>query len=131
MKRPRWLLYALLTSAAVVLGLVLLRVASRSIPSAGVDFLRYRPTYLYVFAATAVVFLIVGFVLGRKIERFRRLSAIDSLTGLANRSALDARLQEESRPAQRYHSPLSLLLIGVDGLKRLNDDVRGVALRQD
>src|SRR6185436_19383323 len=89
MKRPRWLLYPLLTSAAVVLGLVLLRVASRSIPSAGVDFLRYRPTYLYVLAATAVVFLIVGFVLGRKIERFRRLSAIDSLTGLANRSALD------------------------------------------
>jgi diguanylate cyclase (GGDEF)-like protein len=122
MKRTRWLLYALLTSAAVVLGLLLLRVTSVSIPSAALEFLRYRLTYLYVFAATSVVFLIVGFVLGRQIDRFRRLSAVDSLTGLANRSVLDARLHEEWRRAERYHSPLSLLLIDVDGLKRVNDE---------
>ena len=122
MKRTRWLLYALLTSAAVVLGLLLLRVTSGSIPSPAADFLRYRLTYLYVFAATSVVFLMVGFVLGRKIDRFRRLSTVDSLTGLANRSVLNARLQEEWRRAERYCSPLSLLLIDVDGLKRLNDD---------
>jgi len=122
MKRTRWLLYALLTSAAVVLGLLLLRVTLGSIPSAAVDFVGYRVTYLYVFAATSVVFLIVGFVLGRKIDRFRRLSAVDSLTGLANRGALDARLQEEWRRAARYHSPLSLLLIDIDGLKRVNDE---------
>ena len=121
MKRTRWLLYAFLTSAAVVVGLLLLRVTSASIPAAAFEFLRYRLTYLYVFAATSIVFLIVGFVLGRKIDRFRRLSAVDSLTGLANRSALDARLQEEWRRAERYHSPLSLLLIDVDGLKHVND----------
>jgi hypothetical protein len=43
-----------LTSAVVVLGLLLLRVTLGSIPSAAVDFLRYRLTYLYVFAATSV-----------------------------------------------------------------------------
>lgn len=122
MNRTRWLLYALLTAAAVVLGLLLLRITSESITSAAVDFLRYRLTYLYVFAATSVVFLIVGFVLGRRIDRFRRLSAVDSLTGLANRSVLDARLQEEWRRAERHHSSLSLLLIDVDGLKRVNDE---------
>lgn len=122
MNRTRWLLYALLTSAAVVLGLLLLRVTFVSIPSAAVEFLWYRLTYLYVFVATSVVFLIVGFVLGRKIDRFRRLSTVDALTGLANRSVLDVRLHEEWRRAERYRAPLSVLLIDVDGLKRVNDE---------
>jgi hypothetical protein len=60
MMRTRWFLYALVTSAAVVLDLLMMRIPSVSIPSAGLEFLRYGLTYLYVFAATSVVFVMIG-----------------------------------------------------------------------
>ena len=43
---------------------------------------------MYVFAATSIVFLILGYILGRKVDRFRRLSTIDPLTGLVNAGAI-------------------------------------------
>lgn len=122
MKRTRGLAYALLTAAAAVLGLLLLRVAFSFVPSLTFEFLTNRLTYLYVFTATAVVFLVLGYVLGRRIDELRRLSTTDPLTGLANRRALQTRLRDEWQRARRYASPLSLLLIDIDGLKQVNDD---------
>lgn len=49
-------------------------------------------------------------------------SRTDGLTGLANRAAFDARLQEELHRAQRYQRPLSLLMADVDHFKELNDE---------
>jgi diguanylate cyclase (GGDEF)-like protein len=46
----------------------------------------------------------------------------DALTGLANRHAFQVRLREEWRRSRRYRAPLALLLIDVDGLKRVNDE---------
>jgi predicted kinase len=92
------------------------------VPSLSFEFLTNRLTYVYVFIATAVVFLLLGYTLGRRIDELRRLSATDSLTGLANRRAFHARLREEWLRARRYGSPLSLLLVDVDGLKRINDE---------
>jgi diguanylate cyclase (GGDEF)-like protein len=86
------------------------------------EFVTNRLTYLYVFLATATVFLVLGYFLGRRIEELRRLSTTDSLTGLANQRAFQARLQEEWHRAGRYQSPLSLLFIDIDGLKRINDE---------
>jgi hypothetical protein len=40
-----------------------------------------------VFAVTAVVFLVLGYVLGRQIDDLRRLSTTNPLTNLANRRA--------------------------------------------
>jgi len=118
----RWWGYALLTATAVVLGLLLIRAAFTYVPSLSFEFLTNRLTYVYVFIATAVVFLLLGYALGRRIDELRRLSATDSLTGLANRRAFHARLREEWLRARRYGSPLSLLLVDVDGLKRINDE---------
>jgi diguanylate cyclase (GGDEF)-like protein len=117
----------MLTATAAALGLLLLRVAFSPAPSLALEFLTNRLTYVYVFAVTAVVFLVLGYVLGRQIDELRRLSTTDPLTGLANRRAFQTRLRDEWRRTRRYRSPLSLLLIDIDGLKRINDE-RGHAV---
>jgi len=49
------------------------------------------------------------------------LATTDSLTGLAGRGVLEARLEEEVRRARRYGRVLSVLMCDVDGLKQIND----------
>jgi diguanylate cyclase (GGDEF)-like protein len=49
------------------------------------------------------------------------LSMTDTLTGLANRRAFDARLAMELPRERRYHRSLALLVIDVDYFKRYND----------
>jgi diguanylate cyclase (GGDEF)-like protein len=117
----------MLTAAAAALGLLLLRSSFSSVGSLAFEFLTNRLTYVYVFVVTAAVFLVVGYILGRQIDELRRLSTTDSLTGLANRRAFQARLRDELRRTRRYTSSLSLLLIDIDGLKRINDE-RGHAV---
>jgi diguanylate cyclase (GGDEF)-like protein len=122
MDRGRGFSYAVLTSVAVVAGLLVLRLTVTSGSSVTYEFLANRLTYVYVFAATSIVFLILGYILGRKVDRFRRLATIDPLTGLANRWAFETRLGDEWRRSERYGSHLSILLIDIDGLKRINDE---------
>jgi diguanylate cyclase (GGDEF)-like protein len=121
-ERFRSVAIALLTSALVVLGLGLLRVAFTSPQSLVGEVLANRLTYIYVFAATAAVFSVLGYVLGRQADELRRLSMTDPLTGLGNRRAVSRRMREEWRRAQRQQSPLSVLLIDLDGLKQINDE---------
>jgi diguanylate cyclase (GGDEF)-like protein len=78
-------------------------------------------TYLYVLIATALVLAFLGFVLGRQADRLEALSETDALTALANRRALRRRLGEEFRRSKRYGTPVSLLLVDIDGLKQIND----------
>lgn len=51
-------------------------------------------------------------------ERLRRAAMFDPLTGLANRNALSATLDEQLRTDA---PPLGLLLFGLDGFKTIND----------
>ena len=51
----------------------------------------------------------------------RHDAAIDSLTGLANRSVFVDALGREISRAQRYGSGLSLLMVDLDNLKAIND----------
>jgi diguanylate cyclase (GGDEF)-like protein len=80
-----------------------------------------RLTYVYVFIATAIVLGSVGFILGRQADKLAALSETDVLTGLPNRRALSRRLTAEFRRSLRYGTPVSLMLIDVDGLKQVND----------
>jgi diguanylate cyclase (GGDEF)-like protein len=121
-KRRCGLYVGLATSAVLVLGLLVLRTLFASEYSPATEFLSNRLTYIYVFVATAVVFIVLGYVLGRQADELRRLSMTDALTGLANRHAFQVRLQDEWQRARRYQAPLALLLIDVDGLKRVNDE---------
>jgi len=50
-----------------------------------------------------------------------KLAALDPLTGLYNRRSGEQRLSEEISRAARYHRPLTVLLIDLDGLKQTND----------
>jgi diguanylate cyclase (GGDEF)-like protein len=57
----------------------------------------------------------------RLFEKVRHLAVSDPLTGLANyRRLLDA-LEQETERSNRTGRPFSILLIDVDGLKRIND----------
>lgn len=52
---------------------------------------------------------------------FELLATTDDLTGLANRRRFHQELEREQAAARRYRSPLSLLLLDLDGLKAIND----------
>ena len=54
-------------------------------------------------------------------ERLQGLSATDSLTGIANRRTFDERLAIEVARANRYRTPLSLVMVDLDHFKELND----------
>jgi diguanylate cyclase (GGDEF)-like protein len=54
-------------------------------------------------------------------DQLQRLSAIDSLTGIANRRCFDATLLREWRRCSRSSLPLSLLVADVDLFKLFND----------
>jgi diguanylate cyclase (GGDEF)-like protein len=55
------------------------------------------------------------------VEVARRLTGIDSLTGLGNRRAFDEALTVETTRAARDGVPLSVGLVDVDNLRRIND----------
>jgi diguanylate cyclase (GGDEF)-like protein len=55
------------------------------------------------------------------LDRMRFLAECDRLTGLANRSVLQARLLEPRADADGPHAALALLLIDLDGFKHIND----------
>ena len=48
-------------------------------------------------------------------------SMTDALTGLYNRRSLDSLLEREMALAERYHHPLSLVMIDMDQFKHVND----------
>lgn len=77
------------------------------------------------FAAIGCVFgLLHGFNHHRMtilLERIRRLSITDALTGLYNRRFLAECLNREWQRAKRYDSALSLVMIDVDHFKNYND----------
>jgi diguanylate cyclase (GGDEF)-like protein len=122
-KPSRALLYALaggVLSLGEVIGLLVVRELSGA-PALVTELLQERITYLYVLVTTAIVLACLGYALGRQTDRLAALSETDALTELPNRRALRRRLTLEIRRASRYHSPVSLLIIDVDGLKRVND----------
>jgi diguanylate cyclase (GGDEF)-like protein len=57
----------------------------------------------------------------RLYEQASEESLTDLLTGLPNRRALDQRLEDESRQADRYNRHYALLMIDLDGFKKIND----------
>lgn len=54
-------------------------------------------------------------------EKLRELSLTDELTRLYNRRYFDSKFQEEIIRSERYHHPLSLIMLDLDHFKRVND----------
>ena len=120
----RALIYAaagVLLSLGETIGLLFVREISgvRSIPT---ELTLERVTYLYIAVTSAVLLGALGYLIGRQADRLEALAETDALTGLANRRVLRRRLAEDLRRARRYGWPVSLLLLDVDGLKRVNDE---------
>lgn len=85
--------------------------------------LREEPAaYLYLLCATSIVFFVLGRLIGGLEDVMRTTSLEDPLTGLANRRWLHSRLGDELARAERHGTSLSLLLVDVDDLKRINDE---------
>lgn len=57
----------------------------------------------------------------RRYMRARREARVDRLTGLFNDRWMTESLDREIRRAQRFSSPLSLIMLDLDGLKQVND----------
>jgi diguanylate cyclase (GGDEF)-like protein len=59
--------------------------------------------------------------LKRYRDHLKTLSAIDGLTGIANRRQFDETLEKEWRRGRRNQAPLSLLMLDIDLFKAFND----------
>ncbi len=70
---------------------------------------------------STVVLALIGLMIGVKIDRLRKLSITDPLTGLFNRRHLSERLEEEVSRRSRYGTSFSLVAFDLDGLKLIND----------
>ncbi len=59
----------------------------------------------------------------RRFKALLELARHDPLTGLLNRAAFDARLNEEFLRARRHGRELALVMFDVDGFKAVNDQL--------
>ena len=67
--------------------------------------------------------LILDITERKRLEaELNKLATHDPLTGLYNRRALEARLEDEIDRANRYGRPLAVLWIDLDHFKRINDN---------
>jgi diguanylate cyclase (GGDEF)-like protein len=57
----------------------------------------------------------------RAAEAIEKLAHIDTLTGLANRYTLEARLDQLVADAKRHHGQLAVMFIDMDNFKSIND----------
>ncbi|MEU1601019.1 GGDEF domain-containing protein [Streptomyces sp. NPDC005708] len=79
------------------------------------------------FAAVLASVVAAGIAQTERLEEARRLAFTDALTGLANRRAVDARLDEAIERHRADGVAVSLVVCDVNGLKRVND-TRGHAV---
>lgn len=75
----------------------------------------------YMALAGGLLMGCLGFFLGTRQDRLLERSITDPLTGLGNLRWLNDRFREEFARSIRYSAPLSVLLVDLDGLKRVND----------
>jgi diguanylate cyclase (GGDEF)-like protein len=111
-----------ITSIVVPAGLLLLRLLSGAPSSLADELIMNGLTYAYVSIASAVAVTAFGYAIGCRADALRKLATTDPLTSLLNRRAIEGHLQFEWERARRYGLPLSLLMIDLDGFKRINDE---------
>ncbi|MEU7579401.1 GGDEF domain-containing protein [Streptomyces sp. NPDC041068] len=73
------------------------------------------------FATVLAAVVAAGIAQTERLEEARRLAFTDALTGLANRRAVDLRLDEAVERHRAEGAVVSLVVCDVNGLKRVND----------
>src|SRR5262245_22717003 len=124
----RYMLVGALLGLGAPAGALLIRALQGASPAA--DLQTHAFFYVYELVGTCLVFSTVGFLAGRRADRFRRgrdlyreLSEHDPLTNLVNARAFWNRYERAVEHASRFREPLSLLLLDIDGLKAINDEL--------
>ena len=56
------------------------------------------------------------------VEQLNKLAVLDGLTGIFNRRYFEHRILEEIERAGRYETALALVMLDIDGFKKLNDE---------
>jgi diguanylate cyclase (GGDEF)-like protein len=122
-KATRYALAGGVLALGAPIGLLITRLRTKSVSTAALcEELRSEfGIYLYSGAATFAAFALFGGVLGRQADALSELATVDPLTRLANSRVFRERLEQDLARADRYGEPLSVLLLDVDGLKRVND----------
>jgi diguanylate cyclase (GGDEF)-like protein len=100
-------------------------------PSTGFD---TTAATLFLVVQTAILFFAAAMLhayasqarramdqLNHQAEQMTELAHTDALTGLANRRWLLELLDREFHRARRYHRPLTMIYIDLDGFKEVND----------
>jgi diguanylate cyclase (GGDEF)-like protein len=75
------------------------------------------------FATVLAAVTAAGIAQTERLEEARRLAFTDPLTGLANRRAIDIRLDEALERHRADSAVVSLVVCDVNGLKRVNDSL--------
>ncbi|MFF2327809.1 MULTISPECIES: diguanylate cyclase domain-containing protein [unclassified Streptomyces] len=73
------------------------------------------------FATVLAAVVAAGIAQAERLEEVRKLAFTDPLTGLANRRAVDVRLDEAVERHRTDGSVVSLVVCDLNGLKRVND----------
>ncbi|MEU6364590.1 sensor domain-containing diguanylate cyclase [Streptomyces sp. NPDC046931] len=73
------------------------------------------------FATVLASVVAAGLAQSERLEEARRLAFTDALTGLANRRAVDVRLEEAIERHRGDGEAVSLVICDLNGLKRVND----------
>ncbi|GAA1006908.1 sensor domain-containing diguanylate cyclase [Streptomyces thermogriseus] len=73
------------------------------------------------FATVLAAVVAAGLAQTERLEEARRLAFTDALTGLANRRAVDMRLEEAIERHRADGVPVSLVVCDLNGLKKVND----------
>ncbi|MCF4140072.1 GGDEF domain-containing protein [Streptomyces sp. Tue 6430] len=73
------------------------------------------------FATVLAAVVAAGLAQTERLEEARRLAFTDALTGLANRRAVDVRLEEAVERHRTHGDVVSLVVCDLNGLKRVND----------
>ncbi|MER7763904.1 GGDEF domain-containing protein [Streptomyces sp. NPDC097619] len=73
------------------------------------------------FATVLAAVVAAGLAQNERLEEARRLAFTDPLTGLANRRAVDVRLEEALERHRTEGAVVSLVVCDLNGLKRVND----------
>lgn len=75
------------------------------------------------FATVLAAVVAAGLAQTERLEEARRLAFTDPLTGLANRRAVDIRLDESLELHRAHGTVVSLMVCDLNGLKRVNDSL--------
>jgi diguanylate cyclase (GGDEF)-like protein len=77
--------------------------------------------YIYMTIGTVTAFALFGYVIGWRSEGLNKSAITDGLTKIYNHRYLHERLDQEIERSDRYHNPLTCLMLDIDDFKKVND----------